>query len=160
MGYSTDFNGEFKINKPLDQGTFELINGLALTRRVKRSGLPKEYGLEGEFYFNPNEFGTSGQNHENDLGKVIDDNKPPKTQPSLWLQWIVKEDKQTIEWDGGEKFYDYIKWIEYLIDKILKPRGYKVNGEVYWEGEEHEDLGLIEIKDNIVNIKNAKITYE
>jgi len=73
---------------------------------------------------------------------------------------MVLEDKITIEWDGGEKFYKYSEWIEYLIKKILKPRGYKLNGEVKWEGEENEDMGIIVIKNNVVTIKKAKITYE
>jgi hypothetical protein len=160
MGYSTDFDGKFTINKKLDEKTLELLNGLASTRRVKRSGLPEKYGVDGEFYFNKGNFDNFGQDTEGDLGEVVDNNKPPRTQPGLWLQWVVGADKQSIEWDGGEKFYSYIEWIEYLIKKIFKPRGYILNGKVYWSGEEGGDLGLIEIVDNVVHIKEGRITYE
>jgi len=155
MGYTTDFDGCFKIDRPLDDETFNLINGLANTRRMKRD-LDTKYGEEGEFYYKPdsNDFGQ-----END-DNIIDYNMPPKTQPGLWLQWIVLDDHQTIEWDGGEKFYDYIEWIEYLINKILGPRGYKINGEVYWQGEDPNDRGKIEITDNLVKIHIGEISYK
>ena len=156
MGYTTDFDGSFKINKPLDDGTFNLINGLAGTRRMGRRGLAFEYGEEGEFYYDPHSDDYGQENNSN----IIDYNRPPKTQPGLWLQWFVLDDRQTIEWDQGEKFYEYVEWIEYLIDKILEPRGYKVNGEVYWEGEDGaSDIGKIEIKDNQVKVYVGKIHY-
>ncbi len=39
MGYTTDFTGAFKLNKPLDDETYNLLVGLATTRRIKRAGL-------------------------------------------------------------------------------------------------------------------------
>jgi len=29
-------------------------------------------------------------------------------QPGLWCQWIPSDDGTAIEWDGGEKFYEYV----------------------------------------------------
>jgi hypothetical protein len=55
-----------------------------------------------------------------------------------------------IEWDGGEKFYYFIEWMEYLISKILAPRGYVVNGSISWQGEELHDTGVFEVNDNMV----------
>lgn len=52
----------------------------------------------------------------------------------------------------GEKFYKYVEWIKYLIDKILKPRGYIVDGEVHWRGEEFRDIGNIVVKNNKVTV--------
>ena len=155
MGYTTDFDGHFTIDKPLDDETFNLINGLANTRRMGRKGLDPEYGEEGELYYNPDS-DDCGQEHDEN---IINYNVPPRTQPSLWLQWIVGEDKQTIEWDGCEKFYKYIEWIKYLIDKILEPRGYKVSGVVHWAGEGSGDKGKIEIKDNKVSVYEGRIQY-
>ena len=140
MGYTTEFEGEFKINKQVDEGTYNLLKGLAETRRMKREGLNDVYGIDGEFYV------------EDDEKNVVDYNTPPKTQPSLWCQWEIQEDRQTICWDGGEKFYDYIAWIRYIIDKILKPRGYELNGEVLWQGEEIRDREKIIVTDNHVCI--------
>jgi hypothetical protein len=55
-----------------------------------------------------------------------------------------------IEWDGGEKFYNYTEWLVYLINKILKPNGYVLNGVVQWQGEEVGDVGEIFVEDNKV----------
>lgn len=152
MGYTTDFSGEFKIDKEVDEETYKLLDGLNKTRRMARK-VSKKYGVEGEFYINGK--GEMGQAHDK---TVIDNNRPPKTQPGLWCQWSICEDRTTICWDGGEKFYEYTEWIRYLIDKILKPRGYTVNGNVRWQGEEPEDSGIICIEGNNVTEKKA-VTY-
>jgi hypothetical protein len=137
MGYSTDFYGRFDFNKALDDDTYELLQGLATTRRMKRNVDPK-YGTDGEFYI------------EDDNVGVLDYNNPPSTQPGLWLQWIPTEDRLHLEWDGGEKFYSYDEWLEYLIKAILSPRGYTLNGTVKYQGEEYSDHGTITITNNVV----------
>jgi hypothetical protein len=85
-----------------------------------------------------------------DDNTVIDHNSAPSTQPGLWCQWTPNEDGTEIEWDGGEKFYSYIEWIVYLINKVLIPNGYVLNGIVDWRGEDFNDNGSIEITDNVV----------
>ena len=153
MGYSTDFSGKFTVNKPVDEETAKLLKGLATTRRMKRN--LSGYGVEGEFFVGDTE--DFGQRATPD---VIDSNSPPSTQPSLWCQWLLQKDNQTIKWDEGEKFYGYIDWIKYLIDKILKPRGYFVSGEVEWFGDDREDLGKIIIKNNDVTVKTGRIAFD
>ena len=153
MGYTTDFTGEFQINKPVNQKIYDILHGLSTTRRMKRK-VAKEYGVDGEFYFQGK--GDLGQDHEKN---IIDYNTPPKTQPGLWCNWLIDKDRQTITWDGGEKFYSYIEWIKYIVNAILAPQGYLVNGEVGWEGEYNEDMGTIEIVDNVVTIKTAVTFY-
>ena len=69
----------------------------------------------------------------------------------LWCQWAPNKEGTAIGWDGNEKFYDYIEWIKYLIEKILKPNGYVLNGNVHWQGEDEGDRGVIEIINNKVN---------
>ena len=168
MSYSTYFIGEFSIDKPLDDETFKLLDGLSKTRRMKRSPaklakrlnmtraeVVKKYGKECEFYY-PND-GNMGQEHTDD---IIDYNKPPECQPSLWCQWeIDKDTRDIIRWDEVEKFYEYVEWIEYFIDSILKPRDYVVNGEVRWDCEESTDNGTISIENNIVTVKEALTFY-
>jgi len=150
MGYDTDLEGEFKINKPVDNETAKLLRGLAETRRMKRSGLPEKYGIDGEFFCEDTD--DFGQDETPSQGKIVDSNEPPRTQPGLWCQWELQEDNQTLMWDGNEKFYDYIEWLKYLIDKILAPRGYVVNGKVTWSGEEQGDTGKITVIKNKVKI--------
>lgn len=154
MGYTTDFDGTLKLNKKLSEEDHKFLNKLAETRRMARK-VDAKYGVEGEFYVDGG--GMFGQDQEDN---VIDHNRPPSTQPSLWLQWVPTEDGMGIEWDGGEKFYNYVEWLEYLIEKILEPRGYVLNGEVYWYGEDREDNGIIKVKDNQVNTYLGQIKYE
>jgi hypothetical protein len=146
MGYTTEFQGKFEFNKVLDDATYNMLYGLANTRRMARK-IDKKYGVEGEFYFNDLE--NLGQDHETG---VIDYNKPPKTQPSLWCQWTPTKDKKYLQWDQNEKFYEYIKWLQYIIDKILKPKKYKLNGMVSWRGEHFDDTGTITVKNNKITI--------
>ena len=121
---------------------------------MKRQGLDAKYGVDGEFYYNPDstEF---GQEHD---GSIVEFNRPPSTQPGLWCQWAPTEDRQGLEWDGGEKFYDYVEWMQYLIEQILKPRGYVVNGQVTWQGEDSDDRGMIDVRNNVVHRREATIT--
>lgn len=146
MGYSTEFEGGFTVNKKVDKKTYDLLVGLVTTRRMKRAGLDSEiYGIEGEFY-------VEEDNDTPKQGTIVDVNEPPKTQPSLWCQWKIQGDKQTIEWDGDEKFYNYIEWIKYIVNRILKPKGYVLNGAVRWRGDDFGDVGSIFVKDNEITI--------
>lgn len=157
MGYTTDFEGEFELNKKLDDETFKLLKGLNKTRRMARTGLDKKYGIEGEFYIP--EDGNCGQS---DMTGVPEhgQNTPPKTQPGLWCQWTPErgegKDPDVIKWDGGEKFYEYVAWIKYIIERILKPRGYTLTGSVMWQGEEMGDRGRITIRKNKVTVKDLE----
>lgn len=147
MGYSTDFFGSFKLNKTLDLETFTFLKKLNETRRMARK-VGKEYGIEGEFYV------------EDDEKNVIDINRSPKTQPGLWCQWTPNRDGTEIEWDGGEKFYEYVAWLEYIIEKVLEPKGYKLTGEVEWQGEDRGDSGKIVVKNNKVKTLAGKTVYK
>lgn len=171
MGYSTDFVGVFRLDRELDAETKALLEGLNRTRRVKRcvgqlakmhnitlEEAQEKWGVEGEFYYNPSDFEDFGQTEDS---SIIDNNKPPSTQPGLWCQWVYNQNggMNVIEWDGGEKFYDYIEWIEYLISKILQPRGYVLNGSVEWQGEDRDDQGRILIEENQVRIQRPEVNW-
>jgi len=152
MGYTTGFDGEFNLqfrDEKSKEVVTELVNGLAKTRRVTRdlSHLVGEldqpinyYGVDGEFY------------HGDENSSIINNNEPPRTQPGLWLQWVIEED--SLYWDEGEKFYNYVEWLQYLIDKIFKPNDVIVNGKVEWFGEECDDTGEIIVTDNTIVINN------
>lgn len=146
MGYTTDFQGQFNIDHSLDDDTYNLLVGLSTTRRMKRT-LGPEYGVDGEFYFDG--IGYMGQDHD---PSIVNHNEPPSTQPGLWCQWRPTDDRMHIEWNEVEKFYRYIEWIDYIIQKILKPKGYRLNGEVEWRGEDPDDRGIIRIHDNTITL--------
>lgn len=145
MGYHTDFRGQIKSNKPFTPKMKAYLQRFNETRRMKREQ-DDGFGIEGEFYVDG--AGFMGQETTPD---VIDHNRPPKTQPSLWCQWTPTENGDGLEWDGGEKFYDYVEWMVYLIRHILNPNGYVMNGEIHWRGEEFGDTGTITVKDNVVS---------
>lgn len=165
MGYSTEFKGAWILNKPLDQKTAAILKGLSTTRRMKRSidklaemkKVSREeaisnWGEHGELYFNPTNHGDVED------ASVIDCNEPPVGQPSLWCQWIYqeKDGQATICWDEGEKFYEYVEWIQYIIKSILAPKEYILNGDVQFQGDSPRDKGIIRIQDNVVSLMKTK----
>lgn len=159
MGYTTVFEGHFNINIALDDETYELLKGLARTRRMKRDpgvleslglGEADKLGIEGEFFVE-----SEGQGRDHRCPSIIDHNIPPASQPGLWLQWVPTDDRERLVWDRGEKFYEADAWIIYLIQKILAPRGYVLNGIVNAQGQHKEDKWRIEVKDNVVKVKKG-----
>lgn len=146
MGYQTDFYGTFRLNKQLSLDDKNFLTKFANTRRMARN--IEGYGVEGEFYVDGGGFMGQG-----DDANVIDHNRPPKTQPGLWCQWVPTEDGWGLEWDGGEKFYDYVEWLEYIIKNFLAPKGYVLNGTCDWYGEESDDRGTLVVVDNVVTTR-------
>ena len=171
MGYTTDFEGDFEVTPPLNTEHAAYLTQFSGTRRMKREesrakalpdphreavGLP--VGAEGEFFVGGAGFAGQG----NDLS-VINHNRPPSSQPGLWCQWVPIEESGVYSrfgWNGGEKFYNYIEWLEYLIKNLLEPWGYALNGEVTWQGEERDDIGKLIVTNNKVSVKNGTIKWE
>jgi len=122
MGYHTEFQGQFLLDRPLSPEHKEALDDLA-----------EEEHTPGE------------------------DGKPDGFQ-CYYCQWVATDDGACIVWDGGEKFYCYVQWLLYLIDKYLKPWGYVLNGAVHWQGEgdaERQgqlllDRGTLYVRDNVV----------
>lgn len=67
--------------------------------------------------------------------------------PEGYCQWQPTRRLDGIEWDGNEKFYDYVQWLQFIIDKRLKPWGYTLSGSVHYAGEGRGDTGMIAIID-------------
>jgi len=78
--------------------------------------------------------------------------------PKWWCPWNP-EDEETIIADDG-KAYDAEEWLTYIIEHILKPKGYILNGEVEWSGDESDDRGRYVVTNNKVKTQVAKIIYE
>jgi len=179
MGYTTDFNGHFEISPPLNPDQIAYLKALAETRRMARNadivagfpdpkreavGLP--IGPEGAFFVGSELMNGSedtcggtvcaGQAHDDSITNY---NGPPSGQPGLWLQWTPNEDGSQLEWDWGEKFYDYVEWLAYMIENFFEPWGRKLNGEVDWVGEDSSDRGTIHIKNNKIQALAAEINH-
>lgn len=158
MGYTTDFSGHFNVTPTVAPEHAAYINKFNETRRMKRDSskalvLPDPIrdatdlpiGLEGSYFVGG--IGFAGQ--ENDVS-ILNHSSPPEGQPGLWCQWRISEDRNRLEWDGEEKFYNYVEWLQYLIDHFFSKWGYTLNGTVYWNGEDSNDIGQIVVIDNKV----------
>ena len=117
MGYTTEFDGFFKFNKPL---TTEHMNAIS------------------DLY--------------SDLYDTYDSNECPNS----YFQWEISKEGIRLEWDGKEKFYNYIELLEYIVHKMVIPWGYTLNGKVVWSGEEVTGCGVIEIKDNVISVTSMR----
>jgi len=178
MGYTTDFSGQFDLSRKLTEDEASFLKMFAETRRMSRdpekvlalkgkernikclallNRLGLELGPNAENYCGT---GMCGQDHDPSIKEYNGSwGEEPTPFPSLWCQWVPTEDNMGLEWDDGEKFYEYVKWIEYLIEHFLTPWGIKVNGSVEWDGEERGDLGLIKVVDSVVTKSYGFISY-
>jgi hypothetical protein len=158
MGYTTDFQGRFDVTPPLRQEHADYLRAFNETRRMRRDpaiaeklpdarrtavGLP--VGDEGRYFV-----GGLGLYGQVDDASVLDHNDEPRGQPGLWCGWRPSADGRSVEWDGAEKFYYYVEWLQYLIDHFLRPWGYTLNGAVGWDGEAPGDQGTIFVSDNAI----------
>ena len=169
MGYSTEFRGQLSLSRNLTVEEKNYINTFSETRRMKRDvnklmekhagkyGNPfaidespeSIYGVEGEYFVLDD--GDSGQIKCPD---IINYNCPSMNQPGLWCQWKITDEDgvDVLEWDGGEKFYEYVSWLEYLIGHFFSKWGVLLNGEIEWRGEEWGDTGIIHVENNVITI--------
>jgi hypothetical protein len=162
MGYTTDFDGSFELDRSLASEHREYLVQFNETRRMRRdpsrlkidpirdaAKLP--HGPEGAYYVGGG--GMMGQDRED---SVVEYNSPPYGQPGLWCGWRPNEEGTAIIWDGGEKFYSYVEWLQYLVDHFLGPWDYKLNGKINWYGEDHSDTGTITVKDNVISTSSIE----
>ena len=165
MGYTTYFNGALTFNKEVTPQLKEYINRFSSTRRMSRDveKIKEIYpnwkelcffgdlGEKGEF-FAPR---SKNYGHDDD-DSILDYNGfRESVHPGLWCQWIINDDNELV-WDEGEKFYNYIEWLEYMIEKFFKPLGYILNGEIDWDGESSDDTGRIVVSNNEVLVMDRE----
>lgn len=153
MGYSTTFQGQINISPALSVDEIDYLVKFADTRRMNRANGP--YFVDGTGY--------KGQDNNSD---IIDFNQPPAGQPGLWCQWVPNKNGDALEWDGGEKFYDSVEWMQYLIDHFLKPgaiapldfllKNHVLNGEILAQGEDIDDRWKLIVQDNVVTTKQLE----
>ncbi len=156
MGYSTDFEGRLKFNRVLTDAEASYLKRFAESRRMVRN-VDSKYGVQGEFYIDGGDYNDT---------TVVEMNVPPSTQPGLWCQWTPSEDGMYLEWDGGEKFYNYVEWLQYIINSIFpyitedNDEALVLNGVIDWQGEESEDVGRIMVNNNVVSTLEGHITFD
>lgn len=81
------------------------------------------------------------------LNEIADDPDSAESNPGSYCQWVLTKDCRHLEWDGNEKFYNYVEWLQYLMDTVLTPIGVSVTGTVSFSGERSDDVGVVTIQD-------------
>ncbi len=144
MGYTTEFAGDFEVQPRLSPDHLCFLMAFSETRHMlqdekesvfsrrlrERVGLPYDDGL-----------------HSVNSGSSALHEKTDERVPGIWCQWRPKKDGSALEWDGGEKFYHYVSWLDYLLRTYLTPWGYTLSGTVWFRGEDWDDAGRITIVD-------------
>jgi hypothetical protein len=109
MGFTTDFIGHIDIEPVLNAAEIAYLAAFSRSRRFDRAGGP---------YFVPaNPF----EERSGDVDDIDRYNTPAPGQPQLWCQWTPCLQGCCLAFDGVEKFYQPVRWMEYLIDHFLKP---------------------------------------
>ena len=171
MGYNTEFEGSFEFEEKLSDEMIQYINRFSTTRRMKRDvekiketysdwkklSFNGDLGENGEYFVGDSEWLIDWKSRDNTDPSIIDYNEPPATQPGLWCQWVVSLDGKYLEWDGNEKFYDYIEWLDYLITHFFTPKNIFMNGSVMWRGDNFDDMGKITVEHNKITIKKLQL---
>ncbi len=84
--------------------------------------------------------------------------------PGKYCQWVPNSspgyESDGISWDGGEKFYEYVEWARYIVEHFLAPWGYKLNGTIIWQGEQVGDVGMLIMKDNVLEVIEGRARDE
>lgn len=162
MGYTTVFDGSVDLVPSLNEAQIAYLKQLCDTRRMKRKpkGLScpyatavgfKDLGTEGEFFVSGT--GCAGQDTTPD---VTNSNEPPGTQPGLWCNWTPTDDGSKIVWNKQEKFYEYERWLQYIMEKFMTPWGISCAGEILCSGEDPTDMTVLSVANNVVTVSRIR----
>lgn len=160
MGYTTDFAGQFRLDRRLEPAHHAYLDQFAEIRHMWRDvaitrtredplrvAVGLTVGVDGEYFVGEVGFRGMGRSTKSADG-ILSYNDSPQTQPGLWCGWKPSQCGNYIEWDGKEKFYNYVDWLQYIIDNFLVRWGYTLNGEVAYQGESEEDFGKLFVFNN------------
>lgn len=115
MGYSTDLIGHIDINPPLNDHEQAYLAGFAGSRR----GLPGQppYTVPG----NPaaEEFDATTASTATSTRAAARYVKQADAVPGPWCGWVPAWSGGCLTYDGKEKFYAPVEWMQYLIDHFL-----------------------------------------
>ena len=167
MGYTTEFDGSVAVTPPLNPSEIDYLTRFADSRRFTRVAGP--YALE--------ELSSRGPD-------VVDYNRPPGGQPSLWCNWAPTADGAAIKWNETEKFRDAEIWMQFLIDVFLRPGAslqaeladpvpgrvyddafaaftfdHVVNGTIDAQGDDPEDTWRLVVADNTVSKVTPQVAW-
>lgn len=115
--------------------------------------MPETY-FQGEFELDK----KATEEMKNQMKEIDVNNETIKNSINCWK---FSDDGKQIIWNEEiRECYDYIAWIQYIVDKLIIPNGYVLNGEMHWHGEDYADMWkLITIKNNRIIVYEGKIVY-
>jgi hypothetical protein len=153
MGYSTTFTGHLDLSTPLNDHQQKFLDYFVNCRQCIYKQLHDNHPIF-EMIKNCNlpmkkEYLVSDNDHD---VKLFNDHTG---KPSLNCDWIV-EDNQ-LKWNENEKFYNYLEWLQYLIDNFFNVWNIKLNGIMDYKGEDLGDCGTIVVNDSIITITTQNI---
>lgn len=73
--------------------------------------------------------------------------------PNRFCDWQPTADNMGIEWNGMTDTYFYVEWLDYLMRHFLTPWGYRLAGEVHWQGDHPGDAGVITFTDGVMQVQ-------
>jgi hypothetical protein len=120
MGYDVDYNGEVEVTPALAENDAVILRAV-----VNREQTDETRPI----------FAAIAASAEPDL---------PGHEGLL----EVSEDRSRILPEDGESRHGVRMWLRLLLEHFLVPRGYVLNGEIWWEGQDPDDRGCIFIKDD------------
>lgn len=82
--------------------------------------------------------------------------QPHPNMPGFYCQWVPDASGESLVWDGGEKFYCYVEWLDYLTVNFFRPWGVELSGEVDFRGESFHDVGTIVAKGYTFEVRTSK----
>lgn len=184
MGYYTSFSGSFRIEPALKKEHWDYLEMFLDKRHMRldveqvkdlpdprRKALGLPIGVDGEFCVAVQEtespWTAAGMQLEpkrvgDRPGLALDPNRPPGDVPSLYTYWRLEEGPEEHYLSGPEdsaKFYEYVEWLTYLLEKFFIPWGYQLTGDVEWRGEDDDDAGQLELVENKLTVCSAQRTY-
>eukprot|EP00727_Mastigamoeba_balamuthi_P004892 m51a1_g14400 putative dead-box atp-dependent rna helicase 37-like (1118) ;mRNA; f:358888-378153 len=161
MGYDTSVCGVLTLSVrpsvPDPAATIEAVDhllSLLWQRRVLCTDVEASDGdwdaILGEFAVH-----KEGENMQGSL-LLLDNNMQPIVQPALnccvTMRWLAKTgDKppQPLHIISGRPYFCWA-WLQYIISRVLEPRGVVANGQFLYQGESLQDKGRIVVRGNII----------
>lgn len=156
MGTTTMLEGEFLVTPAItDDNVLNLLKGLENAQKVhsrkSRAKLNEDSVKKCSKKYSSDESDNDIITYDNDslsfLLKWIDDNKPPYHLH----EWIYDKKSSVFRWSNSEKVHTYVECLKYLIEKILKPNGYTLNGTIAWNWDYTDHTGNIVVDNNNVS---------
>jgi hypothetical protein len=119
--------------------------------------------FDGEFTITPplaSEHRAYLEAFDDNGSEVVDRRDRDPSVPHSECHWKpLDPDGTALGWDGVEKFTEYRGWLAYLIEHLLEPWGYRLDGTVTWQGEDDDDRGLITVEGNRVTVVGKRTPW-